>query len=78
MGERDEQNGCSNCISLQREESEQGAEHSSASHPPLLPTTPTTSTPPFLLPNGSVNLGDPRFYGLKSWDDMPRPRRRKA
>lgn len=31
------------------------------------------ATRPFINEDGSVNLGDPRFYGLKSWDDIPSP-----
>jgi putative DNA primase/helicase len=29
------------------------------------------ATRPFINEDGSVNLFDPRFYGLKSWDDIP-------
>lgn len=27
---------------------------------------------PWILPDGTVNMGDPRLYGLKSWDEIPK------
>jgi DNA-binding transcriptional MocR family regulator len=36
-----------------------------------------STRPPWIMEDGTVNMGDPRLYGLTSWNDKPSTRSRK-